>query len=438
MAVNSPLTPAAGSSMTRMRYRLYGLVFVLIAAMLAWLLIAIYNKTFTPFVGVTLNSNRAGLQLLETSDVKVRGLIVGEVRQIRATPAGAAIDLAIQPDKAPLIPKNVSARILPKTVFGEKYVELVLPGQSTRAAHIGNGDQIAQDRSATAVEIERVLNQLMPLLRAVKPEQLNATLNALAMALQGRGNEIGRQIESADALLRKINKELPTIVKNIKAVGDVAAVYDAAAPDLLRLLRNMMTVNNTLVEKGDAIDRVIDQGITVTDKNRRFLSDNENRIVGFGVANRGALAVLARYSPTLPCIMEGLAKIRPDLEDAVGGRQPGVHITVELVKPRPAYKPGLDTPRYADHRKPRCYGLPNPKKPFPNHQVLDGTEDDTWWAGRSLPGVFVDSPAGSVAEDQEMVKGLVAPMMQTPSEEVPDIATLLFGPVTHGSVVRLG
>jgi hypothetical protein len=28
--------------------------------------------------------------------------------------------------------------------------------------------------------------------------------------------------------------------------------------------------------------------------------------------------------------------------------------------------------------------------------------------------------------------------MQTPSEEVPDIATLLFGPVTHGSVVRLG
>lgn len=459
----SGMAVAGGEGVSRLRYRLYGLIFVLIAALLMGLLVAIYNKAFTPYVAVTLNSDRAGLQLLETSDVKIRGLIVGEVRAIRATPNGAAIDLAIQPDKAPLIPRDVSARILPKTVFGEKYVELVHPppGQETKQ-HIKSGDQISQDRSTTAVELERILNRLMPLLRAVKPEQLNATLNALAMALQGRGEEIGRQIETADGLLRRLNKELPTLVENIKSVGDVAAVYDAAAPDLLRLLRNMMTTNTTIAEKGDSIDRLIDQGIAVSDRSRRFLADNENRIVGFGIANRDALALVARYSPTLPCVLQGLAEIRPDLEDAVGGRQPGVHVTIELVKPRPAYKPRLDTPRYGDHRKPRCYGLPDPKKPFPEHQVLDGTEDNDWRAdrpltpplpelplagsptdgapavGRPVSGVFVDTAGGSLAEDQEMLKGLMAPMLQTPAEQVPDIATLLFGPVTHGTVVRLG
>lgn len=437
--MSSPVTPSSGTWLVRMRYRLYGLVFLLVTAMLAALLIALYNKAFTPYVAVTLNSDRAGLQLLPTSDVKVRGLIVGEVRDIRATDRGAAIDLALQPDKAALIPRNVSARMLPKTVFGEKYVELVLPVKGQREPQIRSGDQISQDRSSTAVEVERILNGLMPLLRAIKPEKLNATLNALAMALQGRGAEIGRQIDGADELLRKINKELPTLVKNIKGIGDVATVYDQAAPDLMRVLRNLITTNTTIVEKQRSIDNVIARGITVSDKNRKFLADNENRIVGFGIANRDALGLLAQYSPTLPCVLKGLAAIRPELEDAVGGKQPGTRVTVELVKPRPGYKPGLDTPEYKDFRKPRCYGLPNPQKPFPAHQLLDGTEDDKWWAGRGLSaGMLVDAPPGSVAEDNEMIKGLVAPMMQTPSDQVPDIASLLIGPVAHGSVVTIG
>jgi phospholipid/cholesterol/gamma-HCH transport system substrate-binding protein len=418
-ADNPPGDPAPRVSrawVVRVRYRLYGLTFLLVIALLAGLLVALYNKAFTPYVAVTLNSDRAGLQLLPSSDVKVRGLIVGEVREIRATASGAAIDLAVQPDKAPLIPSNVSARMLPKTVFGEKYVDLVLPTGGRRERPIRGGDTISQDRSSTAVEIQRILDGLMPLLRAIKPEKLNV----------------------ADSLLRRINRELPTLTKNIRGIGEVAAIYDQAAPDLMRILRNLMTTNNTIVAKAETIDQVLGRGITVTDRSRDFLADNENRIVGFGVANRDALALLARYSPTLPCILEGLAEVRPELEDAVGGKQPGVRVTVELVKPRPAYKPGLDVPENNDFRKPRCYGLPDPQKPFPAQQVLDGTEDSKWWAGRSLSGFLVDAPAGSVAQDNEMVKGLVAPMMQTPSDQVPDIASLLVGPVTHGSVVTIG
>jgi phospholipid/cholesterol/gamma-HCH transport system substrate-binding protein len=427
-----------GSLSTRSRYRLYGLAFLLVAVLAGAMLVAVYNKAFTPFVAVTLRSDRAGLQLLPTSDVKIRGLIVGAVRDIRTTDQGAAIDLAIEPDKAAAIPRNVSARILPKTIFGEKYVELQLPRDDAGTPAIRSGDQIPQDRSATAVEIDRILNGLMPLLRAIKPERLNATLNALAMALQGRGNQLGEQIEDVDALLKKVNPQLPLLLRDLKAVGDVAAVYDAAAPDLMRLLRNMMTTSSTIVEKGDTIDRVIDQGITVGDDSREFLAANENRLVGFGVANRGALAILARYSPSLPCVIEGLNKARPDLEDAVGGRQPGVKVTLELVKPRAAYKPGVDTPRNDDHRGPRCYGLPDPERPFPNHEVLDGTEDSKWWAGSTTPEILVDPSARTVAEDNDLVKGLMAPMLETPADEVPDIATLLVGPVAHGSVVTIG
>src|SRR5690606_27607136 len=98
---------------------------------------------------------------------------------------------------------------------------------------------IQQDRSQAAVEIDKVLNDLLPLLRAVKPAELNATLNALATALQGRGDQIGRNLEQADALLKKINPQLGTLVRDLRGLADVSDVYAAAAPDLLQTLRNL-------------------------------------------------------------------------------------------------------------------------------------------------------------------------------------------------------
>ena len=85
---------------------------------------------------------------------------------------GARIELALQPAAAKSIPDNVSARLLPKTLFGERYVELILPAQPQPAQAIRSGDVIPQDRSSSAIELEQVFDDLLPLLQAVHPAQL--------------------------------------------------------------------------------------------------------------------------------------------------------------------------------------------------------------------------------------------------------------------------
>ena len=62
-----------------------------------------------------------------------------------------------------------------------------------------------------AIEVERVLNDLFPLLRTVQPEQLNYTLTALANALEGRGEEIGQSLETLDSYLKRMNPEVPAL-----------------------------------------------------------------------------------------------------------------------------------------------------------------------------------------------------------------------------------
>jgi phospholipid/cholesterol/gamma-HCH transport system substrate-binding protein len=448
--------PSGGLSQ-RVRYRIYGLAFLLVVALLLALTVALFNKALTPVVAVKLRSDRAGMQLLPRSDVKVRGLIVGEVRDIRATSAGAELDLALDPDKARLVPDNVKARLLPKTLFGEKYVDLVMPAQ--RGAAIRSGAVIPQDRSTVAVEVSQVLDHLLPLLKAVAPEKLNATLNALATALQGRGDQLGNTLDQTDSLLKKINPKLGTLVYDLRRLSNVADIYNAAAPDLLRTLRNLNVTSSTIVDKRAAIEALIPAVTDVSGRTTRFMRDNGNKIIGVNIANREALALVARYSPEFPCVFAGLKKIRPAVEDAVGGKTPTIRLTIEIVKPRPGYKNPLDLPEYKDHRGPSCYGMPNPKVPSPDYTVLDGTQDDAWWKGPvtpagpgtpavpSIPGLpgsrgratsSVMVRPGAAMSETAAVKNVVAPVLKTPANEVSDLAALLFGPLLQGSMVTVG
>ncbi|WP_141580569.1 MCE family protein [Actinomadura sp. WMMA1423] len=430
----------------RLRFRVLGLSMILVIILLLALTVALYNKAFTPTLNVRVRSERAGLQLLPHSDVKVRGLIVGEVRSADADARGATLHLALDPDKAKLIPRNVQARLLPKTLFGEKYVDLGVPADAGPLG-LRSGQVIQQDRSQAAVEIDKVLNDLLPLLQAVKPAELNTTLNALATALQGRGDQIGRNIEEADELLRKINPQLGTLVHDLNALADVSDIYSAAAPDLLQTLRNINVTSRTITDKKATIEQLIPATTALAQDGDVFMRQNGPKIIGFNIANRDVLDLVARYSPSLPCVFAGLMKIRPEAERVAGGNgSKTFNLTVEIVKPRPGFKYPLDKPEVKDQRNPRCYGLPNPKVPSPDYLALDGTEDDLWWKnpddpngggsrGRALSNVFVDPGAMS---EKEKIKSVLGPVTRTPSDRLSDVSALMFGPLlADGSVVTV-
>ena len=84
------------------------------------------------------------------------------------------------------IPSNVTGAIVPKTLFGEKYVSLVVPDDPSPRARSQPGATIT--RTEVPVEVQKVLADLYPLLRTVQPADINLTLNAISTALEGRGD----------------------------------------------------------------------------------------------------------------------------------------------------------------------------------------------------------------------------------------------------------
>ena len=62
-----------------------------------WLTYAVFTQKFTHFDEVTLDASTIGLQMPERADVKLRGVIVGEVLGFTATDQGATVRLGIFP-----------------------------------------------------------------------------------------------------------------------------------------------------------------------------------------------------------------------------------------------------------------------------------------------------------------------------------------------------
>jgi len=418
---------------TAIRLRLYGVVFLWILALLLGLAVAQYRKAFTPFVPVTLETGHVGLQLAPPADVKLRGMIVGEARRVRVSGDHAEIDLALDPAQTAQIPAGVSARLLPKTLFGEKYVELVAP--SAPGGPIRAGDVIPQDRSQVAIEIEQVLNDLMPLLRTLQPDKLNATLDALATALEGRGDQLGDNLTRLDHYVKQLNPHLPTLKADISQLADVAGLYDQAAPDLLRILRNLTTTSETLVAKQDQLDSFVTEVTGLSGSARSVLAENEQGLIQVGRAQRPTLALLARYSPEFPCLLGGLTRAESRLDDAF--HDGALNITLEVVRPRAPYRPG-EEPRYLAHQGPACYGLPDhPQVPAPAVPLPDGSNPDAGNPGLLPPTPVSVGHVSATAEEQGVVDALLAPVMQVPADQVPPVATLLFGPMARGTVVNL-
>src|SRR5215207_6386592 len=214
------------------RLLLAGIGFLLSIALLLWLSIAIYNKEFDRVTMVTVKADRAGLQLAKFGDVRIHGALVGQVRKVTQDGDGAEIQIALDPDAAKEIPANITVEILPTTLFGQKYIALNRPADPASDS-IEDGDVIPADRVETNVELSQILADLFPLLRAVQPADLNATLNALSTALQGRGEQIGQTMDDLGAYLDVMDDHLPTLRQDLIALADVADTYDLAAPDLL-------------------------------------------------------------------------------------------------------------------------------------------------------------------------------------------------------------
>jgi virulence factor Mce-like protein len=181
--------------------------------------------------------------LVSQSEVRVSGVKVGEVVDVSSAPSGEAL-VAMRIDPSVKLRSDVRALVRPKSLLGEKFVELVRkPGSSAPIA--ADGFTIPKAQTGQAVEIDDVLNNMDPETRAAFSE----SLRQLGVALKGRADDVNQSIPNVDATAANLRP--------------LARTADARQKEIDRILTDLAIIMAALADEQDALGHIVVSGNTV-------------------------------------------------------------------------------------------------------------------------------------------------------------------------------
>ncbi|MGY2875123.1 virulence factor Mce-like protein [Marmoricola sp. URHA0025 HA25] len=223
----------------------------------------------------------AGGSLGSGADVKVRGVIIGKVDGIRRGPdGGVRVGIAVRGHRLAQVPDNVVARILPATVFGTSYVDLVTSGPASPRP-LRAGAVIPADTTQDTLELQQALDDIDSLVKALGPADLASAIGSVAQALDGRGGRLGTTIDLADDYLGRLNPKMPQVRDDVRKLAANLELVAEVAPDLLAATGDAMATARTIVAEKAAIATVLVGATALTTQADAFLRAQQSGLIRF-------------------------------------------------------------------------------------------------------------------------------------------------------------
>ncbi len=185
------------------------------------------------------------------------------------------------------------------------------------------------------------------------------TLNALATALEGRGDQIGENLETVDSYLKRLNPQIPALVEDLRLTASVSDTYAEVLPQVGDILHNTVTTTTTLETREARLHQLLDD-VTAVLRDRAQLPRRQRRQPdparrGQPGPAPGAGALLDR----VPLPARRHRQRRPSSQ-AEAFRGFTLHIVLETLPNQPRGYTAADEPRA--RRRPRP-DLPAPAQP---------------------------------------------------------------------------
>jgi phospholipid/cholesterol/gamma-HCH transport system substrate-binding protein len=211
-----------------------------------------------------------GSGLVPGSDVFEAGAKVGSVSDIRTDSAdGAFVDVLIDDSHWPLH-QGVTADIRPKSLLGEKYVDI---HDSSNSATYDSSKTLETAAGSTPVELDQFLNSLDPATRT----SVRVLLNDLGAGVAGRGVDLNVAVQTAKQDLEHLrvtgqtlnnrDGDLDTIIVGLDSVLSKLTQNDQLT-QLSQLINNGQTTLNAIEAERTSFSRQFgDAQVALTELN---------------------------------------------------------------------------------------------------------------------------------------------------------------------------
>lgn len=365
------------------------ILFAVIGALIAGTSV-MFAGTFRSYETVTLKSDRAGLVMEPGAKVKMRGVQVGRVGDIKGGLNQVSLNLEMDPALLQQIPANVGAEIRATTAFGAKYVNLIYPSDPS-AKRLAPGEVLQSSNVST--EVNTVFQNLRGVLQKIDPAKLNGVLSALAEGLRGQGERIGQATSDANAVLLALNPRSDTIRRDFQSLKGFSDTYAAAAPDIVKVLDAASTTSVTIADQAANLDALLVGVLGLSRSGIDLLGPSKDDLIKAINVLQPTTDLLMKYNPQLTCMLKGgKHTVDSGFLDVTGGANgKSVILDVALLLGDDPYKYPDNLPiigaKGGPGGTPGCGSLPDVAKNWPVRYLVTNTG---WGTGNDMrvnPGI---------------------------------------------------
>ncbi|MCX6399728.1 MAG: MlaD family protein [Propionibacteriales bacterium] len=295
----------------------------------------------------------------------VSGLAVGDEVRIAGVDIGKVRDIDVQPDNTVVVSFDVSdgqtlttatkATIQYRNLIGDRVVQLTQdPEAGADAKALAKGATIPATQTASALDLDTLLNGFKPLFAGLSPTQVNELSGQLIQVLQGQQSAVATLVQHVGSFTTTIGNREELIGQVIGNLNDVLGTVDERK-DTVGLLLDRLDTLLTRLDKQDT--QVLDAAAKI-DLFARETSTLLTRARGDVRGDLKGLAVAARginsESDTLEAVLQNLPGHYRTLQNSASYGNffnfflCGVRVQTGLIDSAPVLTPWI----YSD--APRC------------------------------------------------------------------------------------
>ncbi|WP_319448761.1 MULTISPECIES: MCE family protein [unclassified Mycobacterium] len=368
----------------------WALILVVVLVGIITLTMVMFTGSWKSYTPVTLTSDRSGLVMEDGAKVKLRGVQIGQVKNIRGGRDTVSLTLAIDEDQLRYVPANVQARIRATTAFGAKYVDLIYPDKPSRA-RLTAGAVIQSENVST--EVNTVFQNLTGVLQQIDPAKLNGVLSALAEGLRGQGQTLGQAISDGNEVLEQLNPRSETVRRDFQSLRGFSDTYAAAAQNVIAVLDAASTTSTTIVDESKQLDALLLNVTGLSSKGIDLLGANKDNLITGVNHLEPTTRLLMKYNPELTCVFLGAKQtVDSGFADVAGGANgKSVILDVALLGGDDPYKYPENLPingaRGGPGGQPGCGSGPDVSKNWPVRNLITNIGYGTGLDNRPNPGI---------------------------------------------------
>lgn len=200
--------------------------------------------------------------LFPGSPVRVLGVEAGKVRDLHISTDSDVVTVDLLVDDQIQLPEDVSAVVIPASLLGERYVQLVPPYEGGPTFEAGG--TIPVTRTEVPAEFDEVLESLNTFVGGLDENEFSRMLSNVADVVDGQGEALGRTIDNAHeavGVLRENDEALISLASRLSDLNETLATRDQA---LGGIIEDWNTVAASLVDDRQDIDAALSGLVRLT------------------------------------------------------------------------------------------------------------------------------------------------------------------------------